>query len=303
MVRLAAARMRAFVVQRPRLHALSAERQLLLLLTIHVLLWTWIGWSSRSNLDAAGDMAEAYAWSQGWQWGYHKHPPLSAWVVGLWFSVVPESQLGYSALSALNAAVGLAGLALLAREFLPRHWVLLCVAAASLTPGITTLAMRFNAHAVLISTWPWAMALFVRLMQHNRRLDALLCGLVCALALLGKYYSAVLLCTLLACSAIVPAWRQRCDRLQHGLRIVHLAPIDGHQDIAWPHPGLVGRTASHHTGNQGSVGRRQAERVRQIGGNGLHLDADPASRHRAGLDDLLHDVAGQRNGNREAYAQ
>jgi len=179
------------------------------LLLVHVLLWTWVGVSSRSNLDTPGDMVEAYAWSQGWQWGYYKHPPLSAWVAGLWFSVVPASQLGYSLLAALNAALGLAGLAVLAREFLPRPWVLLAVAVASLAPGITALALRFNANAILISSWPWAIAFFVRLMQRGRPRDAMLCGLACALAMLGKYYSGVLLLSLLAAALCVPEWRRR----------------------------------------------------------------------------------------------
>jgi hypothetical protein len=188
---------------------LSVNAQVLLVLLAHVLLWTWVGVTSRSNFDVPGDMVEAYAWAQGWQWGYYKHPPLSAWIAGLWFSVVPESHLGYSLLAAVNGAVGLAGLAVLARQFLPGRWVLLCVAMASLTPGVTNLAMRFNANSILISSWPWAMALFVLLMKSNRRRDALLCGAVCALAVLGKYYSGVLLLTLLACSLLVPDWRRR----------------------------------------------------------------------------------------------
>jgi hypothetical protein len=183
--------------------------QLAALLAVHVLLWTWVGVSSRSNFDAPGDMVEAYAWSQGWQWGYWKHPPLSAWVAGLWFAIVPESHFGYSLLAAVNGAVGLAGLALLSREFLPRRWVLMAVAVASLAPGITTLAMRFNANAVLISTWPWALALFVRLMRRGSTRDAMLCGLACALAMLGKYYSGVLLLSLLATALWLPAWRAR----------------------------------------------------------------------------------------------
>ena len=188
---------------------LSAKAQLVLLLGCHLLLWAWVGWSSRSNFDAPGDMVEAYVWAQGWQWGYYKHPPLSAWLAGLWFSVVPESQLGYSLLTALNGTVGLAGLALLAREFLPARWVLLAVALASLAPGLTTIGMRFNANAVLISTWPLAIALFVRLMQRGRTLDAVLCGAMAALAMLGKYYSAVLLLSLLATALWLPAWRAR----------------------------------------------------------------------------------------------
>ena len=189
--------------------SIPLSTQLAVLLLIHVLLWTWVGVSSRSNFDTPGDMVEAYAWAQGWQWGYYKHPPLSAWVAGLWFSLVPESHLGYSLLAALNSAIGLAGLAVLAREFLPRPWVLLAVAVASLAPGITTLAMRFNANAILISTWPWAVALFVRLMHRGQARDAVLCGLACALAMLGKYYSAVLLLSLLVTALWLPAWRSR----------------------------------------------------------------------------------------------
>lgn len=188
---------------------MSISAQLALLVLAHLLLWTWVGYISRSNFDAPGDMVEAYTWAQGWQWGYYKHPPLSAWVVGLWFSVVPESHLGYSLLAAFNSAIGLVGLAVLAREFLPKPWVLLAVAVASLAPGITTLAMRFNANAILISTWPWAAALFVRLMQRGQARDALLCGLVCALAVLGKYYSGVLLLSFLATALWLPAWRAR----------------------------------------------------------------------------------------------
>ncbi len=188
---------------------MSISAQLALLVLIHLLLWTWVGVTSRSNFDAPGDMVEAYTWAQGWQWGYYKHPPLSAWVVGLWFAVLPESHFGYSLLAAFNSAIGLLGLAVLAREFLPKPWVLLAVAVASLAPGITTLAMRFNANAILISTWPWAAALFVRLMQRGQARDAVLCGLACALAMLGKYYSGVLLLSFLATALWLPAWRTR----------------------------------------------------------------------------------------------
>ena len=192
-----------------RVWSLSVSSQIGMLIAIHLLLWTWVGVSSRSNFDAPGDMVEAYTWAQGWQWGYYKHPPLSAWVAGLWFKLIPESHFGYSLLAALNSAVGLLGLAVLAREFLPRPWVLLAVAVASLAPGVTTLAMRFNANAILISTWPWAVALFVRLMQRGQARDAALCGLACALAMLGKYYSAVLLMSLLFTALALPAWRSR----------------------------------------------------------------------------------------------
>jgi 4-amino-4-deoxy-L-arabinose transferase-like glycosyltransferase len=189
--------------------AFALRWQLAALLLFHVLVWAWVGYASRSNFDSPGDMVEAYAWSQGWQWGYFKHPPLSAWVVGAWFALAPETHAGYALLAAVNSAVGLAGLAVLARCWLPGRWVLLVVALAALAPGLTTQALRFNANAVLIATWPWATALFVRFMQQGRKHDALACGAVCALALLGKYFSAVLLVSLVATALWLPVWRRR----------------------------------------------------------------------------------------------
>jgi 4-amino-4-deoxy-L-arabinose transferase-like glycosyltransferase len=189
--------------------ALNWGVSLALLLALHVAVWTWAGVASRSNLDAPGDMVEAYVWGQSLEWGYFKHPPLSAWISGLWFTWMPEGHFGYALLTALNGAVGLAGAAVLARRLLPADWALLSVAAAAMTPGITSLAMRFNANAVLVSTWPWAMALFVKMMQDGRRRDALFCGVACALAMLGKYYSAVLLASMLVTALALPAWRRR----------------------------------------------------------------------------------------------
>lgn len=187
----------------------SFSSQVLILLALHVFVWTFVGVVGRSNLDMPGDMVEAYVWGQSLEWGYYKHPPLSAWIVGLWFRLVPESHAGFALLASLNSAIGLAGIAVLARRFMPANWALLAVAAAALTPGITTMCMRFNANAVLICTWPWAIALFVRLMQDGRRRDGLACGLVCALAMLGKYYSGVLLATLVITAIVVPDWRRR----------------------------------------------------------------------------------------------
>ena len=206
-----------------RAREFSTRQQAGLLLLGHLLLWTWVGWSSRSNFDGPGDMVEAYAWAQSWQWGYYKHPPLSAWVAGLWFAVVPESHLGYSLLTAFNSALGLAGLAVLARQFLPGRWVLLAMAVASLAPGVTTLAMRFNANAILISSWPWALAFFVSLMNRGRLLDAIGTGLVCALAVLGKYFSGVLLLAMLATALWLPAWRARLLTAPVGVAALLLA--------------------------------------------------------------------------------
>jgi 4-amino-4-deoxy-L-arabinose transferase-like glycosyltransferase len=179
------------------------------LLVLHAAVWAWFGAASRSNFDYAGDMVETFAWGQAWQAGYFKHPPLSAWYTGAWFAIFPRTDLSYAWLASANTAVGLAGFALLCREFLDRRWTLACVAAAALTPGLTAMALRFNANAVLVSVWPLAMAFFVRAMNRGLTRDAIAAGLLCGLAMLGKYFSAMMLGALLLSALLNAPWRAR----------------------------------------------------------------------------------------------
>ena len=48
-------------------------------LFVHVSIWTLIPTLANSNLPL--DTIEALAWASDIQWGYSKHPPISAWIV------------------------------------------------------------------------------------------------------------------------------------------------------------------------------------------------------------------------------
>ena len=189
----------------------SSQRMLsmIVLVVFHVLVWWCVYGLARSNLDAQGDMVETFAWGQSWQWGYWKHPPLSSWVSGAWFTAMPQTDVSYALLASVNAAVGLLGVHAMAREFVDRRWMVACTAAAALTPGLTILAMRFNANALLLSTWPWAIACFARAMRTGQLRHAMAAGVTCALAMLAKYFSAVLLASLLMAALLHAPWRAR----------------------------------------------------------------------------------------------
>lgn len=182
-------------------------------LLAQALVWTLAAWLSRGNLDVPGDMVENYVWGIEWQAGYAKHPPLFAWIAAAWFAVFPRVDGAYFALSALNAAAGLCGVALLARRLLPRDEAALATLALAVSPLYTALAIKFNANAVLLSTWPWAAWGFLALMQGGRLRHALACGVFTALALLGKYFSAVLVLGFLIATVVRPAWRARLREL------------------------------------------------------------------------------------------
>lgn len=168
------------------------------LLAIYVAVWTLAHGIASPNLDRYGDMLENFAWGQSLEWGSFKHPPLIAWITGLWFRVLPTGDLFYFLLSFVAAAVGLLGIYQLARAAgLQRHATAAVVLQMCALP-YTTLAAKFNANSVLLPLWPWVAYCWWACVA-NRRSSAflpLMLGLCAALAMLGKYYSGVLLLSL-----------------------------------------------------------------------------------------------------------
>ena len=56
-----------------------------------VIVWSLYFAISESQSSIHNDMAEAYAWGQEFQLGYHQHPPFWSWICGLWFAILPRA--------------------------------------------------------------------------------------------------------------------------------------------------------------------------------------------------------------------
>ena len=52
-------------------------------LTIHIILWTLI--PTLTNLNLPLDTIEALAWGSNLDWGFNKHPPMSAFLVEIFY--------------------------------------------------------------------------------------------------------------------------------------------------------------------------------------------------------------------------
>ncbi len=167
-----------------------------MLLLLHVVAWVLAHGIADTNLDGYADMLENFAWGQNWAWGSAKHPPLFAWVTGAWFSVFPHLDASYHLLAYLNVAIGLLGVYQAARamgrpDLAVPSALLLCLAFP-----YSTLAVKFNANAILLSLWPWVVLAWVRCVASQGRgalFWSLGLGVLSALAMLGKYYSGVFL--------------------------------------------------------------------------------------------------------------
>ena len=89
-----------------------AQRRLFLslaILAVFVSIWTAYSVISAAPAAIHNDLAEAYVWGREFQFGYSKHPPFWASVVGLWFEVFPRADWAFALLATLNAGLGLYG--------------------------------------------------------------------------------------------------------------------------------------------------------------------------------------------------
>ena len=166
---------------------------------MHVLVWVLAHGIADTNLDSYADMLENYAWGQNWAWGSAKHPPLFAWVTGAWFAIFPTQDAAYHLLSYLNVALGLLGVYRLAQAMGRQDLALAAVALLSMAFPYSTLAVKFNANAILLSVWPWVALAWVHSIQKTGRTGLIwsaALGVLAALAMLGKYYSGVFLLAL-----------------------------------------------------------------------------------------------------------
>jgi 4-amino-4-deoxy-L-arabinose transferase-like glycosyltransferase len=175
-----------------------------LLVTLGLYVFVLVAFGTMTNAwgPLHHDMTEAWAWGKEYQLGYAKHPPLTAWLVGVWFTLMPRDNWSFYLLAGLNIAAGLAGVWMLAGVFLGAPGRLASMFLLMLTPSFSLWALKFNVNAPLISTWPWTTYFFLRSLETRRIGPSICAGVLGGLALLTKYYSLVLFGTLLLAAAL-----------------------------------------------------------------------------------------------------
>jgi hypothetical protein len=169
------------------------ERTMALLLAGYATVWTVYAVIAKGSQDIHFDMGEMVAWSHEVGLGTPKHPPLAAWLVRVWFDVLPADTWAYYLFAVVLATAAL--------------WISWCVTARYLSPdkriiGIVLLtflpfynfhALKFNANTVLIPFWAATTWWFLRSLETRGKGWAVLAGIGAAAAMLGKYWSVFLL--------------------------------------------------------------------------------------------------------------
>jgi len=166
-----------------------------------VALWLAFHTVSLWPVDLRNDAAEAALWAQAFAFGY-KHPPMTAWLFGLWFAVFPRSDWAMHLCAVLLSAGTLALAWRTARDHLDKDKALFGLAALILIPLYTFKTAELNASTAMLPFWAAALLLYLRARRSLGIGDSLLAGACASAAMLGKYWSVYLFAGMAVASVV-----------------------------------------------------------------------------------------------------
>jgi hypothetical protein len=184
------------------------DRAIIGVLAGYVVLWTLYGVMAKAGQGVNSDAAEVVAWSRHLALGYVKHPPLAAWLVRVWFTLIPVHEWTYYLFSMTYTAAGLWLAWRLFGCYLDPEKRVVALVLLTLTPIAGFFALRFDLNIVLPPLWAATALCFLRSFETRSAGWAALAGAAAAAAMLGKYWSVFLLIAL-AVAALLD--RRRAD--------------------------------------------------------------------------------------------
>jgi hypothetical protein len=151
---------------------------------------------AKSSQDINADMAEMVVWAREPALGYPKHPPLPAWILTVWFAVLPLADWAYYLLSAVTLAAGIYLAFELSGEWLAGEKRAAVPFLLAIIPFYNFLGLKWDQNSILIPLWALAIWAFVRSLDTRQLGWAALAGVAAAAAMLTKYWSVFLVASL-----------------------------------------------------------------------------------------------------------
>ena len=157
-----------------------------LFLFSHLVIWTVVPFFSNKNLPL--DTIEALAWGSNLDWGFGKHPPLSAFFPEIFYQIFGNQDWAYYLLSQIFIIISFIVVFKLAKEFLKNeNYALISV---FLLEGIylyNFTTPEFNVNVCQIPFWSLTVYYAWQSFKDDKIHNWLLFGLFAALGILSKY--------------------------------------------------------------------------------------------------------------------
>ena len=155
-------------------------------LLTHLVIWTLIPTLTNYNLPL--DTIEALAWGSNLDWGFNKHPPLSAFVVEVFYQLFGPQDWAYYLLSQLFVVTAFYYVFKLSKEILntEKHALLsILILEGIFFYNFTT--PEFNVNVCELPFWAMTGYYGYKCLKDNLTKDYFILGLVAALGFLSKY--------------------------------------------------------------------------------------------------------------------
>ena len=152
----------------------------------HLIIWTLVPSLSNNNLPL--DTIEALAWGSNLDWGFSKHPPLSALAVEIFYQIFANNDWAYYFLSQVFVVSTFFIIFEFSKYFLKNKIYRLF--SVFLLEGIyfyNFTTPEFNVNVCQLPFWALSVLYCWKGLQDNKIIDWLLFGLFAALGILSKY--------------------------------------------------------------------------------------------------------------------
>ena len=154
----------------------------------HLIFWTLIPSVTNHNLPL--DTIEALAWGSNLDWGFNKHPPMSAFILEIFFQIFGSQDWSYYLLSQIFIIISFFYIFKFSNELLKNHS--LGLISVLLLEGIffyNFTTPEFNVNVCQLPFWSLTVYYSWKIYNGNdiKFLDCLLVGVFAALGFLSKY--------------------------------------------------------------------------------------------------------------------
>ena len=152
----------------------------------HLVIWTFIPSITNHNLPL--DTIEALAWGSNLDWGFNKHPPLSALAVKIFYQIFGSQDWAYYLLSQLFVLTAFYFVFKLSKEILNTDkYALISVLLLEGIYFYNFTTPEFNVNVCMMPFWAMASYYAYKCLKNNLIKDYIILGIVTALGFLSKY--------------------------------------------------------------------------------------------------------------------
>jgi len=155
-------------------------------ISAHLIIWVLTPTLTNSNLPL--DIIEALAWGSNLDWGFNKHPPMSAFLPEVFYQIFGAQDWAYYLLSQICVIVCFFVVFKFAEDFFNNK--VFCLLSVLLLEGIyfyNFTTPEFNVNVCLMPFWALTVLYLWKGFKDNKIIDWLLVGLFAGFGFLSKY--------------------------------------------------------------------------------------------------------------------